>query len=219
MDNKKEQYDILRTLEQEMDTDMHPLLKKILENIKLIGLSVGVIVIGVAVYSWLSVHQADQKDRAVSQLGKIIVIDSPVERISQLNSLLATAPENSRPAMRLELVKSYLELKDYEQAGHVWETLNVAALADLQPVARLGVAKSLLFAGKYVEAATELRALKAVASDEFLSIVANTLAFAEEHAGNTQAALAEYEAIKVKESANTAFIDYKINKLRQKNAS
>ena len=34
---EKENLDILKTIEQEMDTDVHPLLKMILDNIKAIG--------------------------------------------------------------------------------------------------------------------------------------------------------------------------------------
>ena len=74
-----------------------------------------------------------------------------------------------------------------------------------------------MLAGNYAEAAAILRTLKAGTSDEFVSLVANTLAFAEEQAGNTQAALAEYEAIKDKEPSSSPFVDYKITQLKSEN--
>ena len=219
MDTASKQPDILRTLEQEMDADMHPLLKMILDNIKAIGLGVAMIILSVAVYAWFSSYQEEQKTRAVSQLGKIIIIDNPEERVVQLTALLAATPEATRPAIQLELAKSYLELEKYDQAGQAWQALDTAGRADLQVIARLGAAKSFLLSGKYADAATALRALKTVAGEDFVSLVSNTLAFAEERAGNIQAALAEYEAIKAKEATNAAFIDYKISMLKQKSAS
>ncbi|GAB1410899.1 hypothetical protein MASR1M90_20530 [Desulfovibrionales bacterium] len=217
MNTTQEQPGILRTIEQEMDTDMHPVLKKILEHIKPIGLGIGILVAGVAIYAWFSSYQEEQAHRIASQLGQILVADSPKERISQLTALQASAPQSIQPAIALELAKSYLEADDFAQAERTWQALATQGLADVQEVARLGEAKSLIMAGKYAEAAALLRTLKAGASDEFISLIANTLAFAEEQAGNTQAALAEYQSILDKEPSSAPFIEYKITQLKQKN--
>lgn len=217
MNTTNEQPGILRTIEQEMDADMHPLLKKILEHIKSIGLGIGILIVGVALYAWFTSYQAEHKNRSASQLGQVLIVNSPAERIAQLTAMLGSAPQSIQPAIHLELVSSCLELKDFAQAERSWQALAQLGLADIQDIAQLGTAKSLMLAGNYAEAAAILRTLKAGTSDEFVSLVANTLAFAEEQAGNTQAALAEYEAIKDKEPSSSPFVDYKITQLKSEN--
>ena len=78
---EKENLDILKTIEQEMDTDVHPLLKMILDNIKAIGVAVFLIVAAVAVYSGMDVYREKERAKAVSELGLLLETADLAERM------------------------------------------------------------------------------------------------------------------------------------------
>jgi type II secretory pathway pseudopilin PulG len=98
MEERSAQSDIIKTIEQEMDSDVHPLLKKILDNIRPIGIAVGGIVAAVAVYSGFNAYQSSQRDKAVSELGAIIILDDQAARTSKLEAFVSSGPADLRPA-------------------------------------------------------------------------------------------------------------------------
>jgi thioredoxin-like negative regulator of GroEL len=100
------------------------------------------------------------------------------------------------------------------KAAAAWKS--VAGSADMKTVAGLGEAKALVMKGDYAGAVTILSALKKDAGEEFAGAISANLAFAAEKAGQTDLAIAEYEALKTKDSGNDAFLEYKIGKLRAK---
>ena len=103
MEERNATNDILATIEQEMDSDIHPLLKKILDNIKPIGITIGGIVVAVAVYSGVTTYQESQREKAVSELGVIMTMADQTARIQKLEAFAASGPKELRSAAQLEL--------------------------------------------------------------------------------------------------------------------
>lgn len=214
MEERTPHPDLIKSIEQEMDSDVHPLLKKILDNIKPIGIAVGGIVAAVAVYSGVTSYQTSHREKAVSQLGSIMVLDDRAARTEKLQSFLKTGPADLRPAAQLELARIFLDSGEYDKAAEAWKA--VAGSANMKTVAGLGEAKALVLKGDYAGAVTILSALKKEAGEEFAGAISANLAFAAEKAGQTDLAVAEYEALKAKNGGNDSFLEYKIGKLKAK---
>jgi hypothetical protein len=214
MEERNAQADILKTIEQEIDSDIHPLLKKILDNIKPIGLAVGGIVAAVAVYSGVTSYQQSQHAKAVSELGGIMVLADQAARTERLQAFAQSGPADLRPAAQLELAKVFVTAGDYDKAVTAWKA--VGQNPGMKAVAGLGEAKALSLKGDYAGAVTVLSALKKDAGEELAPAISSSLAFAAEKAGQTDVAIAEYEAMKAKAGGNDAFLEYKIGKLKAK---
>ncbi len=215
MDENRTQADLLKTIEQEMDSDLHPLLKKILDNIKAIGLGVGAIVVAVAVYSGVTTWQGSQHDKAVSELGAIMVMDDGAERTGKLKTFAKSGPAELRPAALLELAAVNMQAGEFDEAVQAWKAL--AQKDGMRAVAGLGEARALILKGDFAAAVDVLSALKQGAGEEFVAPISSALAFAAEKAGQTDLAIAEYETMKSLTGGNSAFLDYKISKLKAKN--
>ena len=214
MEERKETNDILATIEQEMDSDIHPLLKKILDNIKPIGITIGGIVVAVAVYSGITSYQESQREKAMSELGIIMTMADQGARIEKLEAFAASGPEELRSAAQLELARIYMDQNDYEKAAGAWQA--IGKTTDIRVIAGLGEAKALILKGDHAKAVEILSALKKDAGQEFLPAISANLAFAAEKSGQIELAISEYEALKSKESGNEAFLDYKIGALKSK---
>ncbi|UTF51686.1 hypothetical protein NLA06_07320 [Desulfomicrobium sp. ZS1] len=214
MEERNATNDILATIEQEMDSDIHPLLKKILDNIKPIGITVGGIVVAVAVYSGVTTYQESQHEKAVSELGVIMTMADQTARIEKLEAFTASGPKELRSAAQLELARIFMDQNEYEKAAGAWRS--VGQSTDIRVIAGLGEAKALILKGEHAKAVEILSGLKKDASQEFLPAISANLAFAAEKAGQIDLAISEYEALKSKESGNEAFLDYKIGTLKSK---
>ncbi len=216
MEDKTGQMDILKTIEQEMDSDIHPFLKKILDNIKPIGWALGGIIAAAAVYSGVTSYQDAQKAKAVSQLGSIIVQADATSRVQQLEDFAKTAPADLRVAAQLELAKTHMDAKNFDKAASAWQAVGASGVTDMRIVAGLGEAKNFMMQGEHAKAADLLTTLKQEASDEYMAMISSSLAFAAEKAGRIDAAIAEYESLKAKGDSNTDYLDYKIAALKAK---
>jgi predicted negative regulator of RcsB-dependent stress response len=214
MEERKATNDILSTLEQEMDSDIHPVLKKILDNLKPIALAVGGIVAAVAVYTGVNSYQESQYEKGVSELGTIMITDDLAQRAEKLEAFVQSGPKGLRTAAQLELARIHMEKNEFEKAAGAWRS--VSQNADTRVIAGLGEAKALILGGEPAKAVEILDALRKDASEEFAAAISSNLAFAAEQAGQIDLAIAEYEALKTKESGNEAFLDYKISSLKSK---
>lgn len=214
MEERKPTNDILRTIEQEMDSDIHPVLKKILDNIKPIGLAVGGVVAAVAVYAGVSSYQETQHAKAVSELGAIMTTDDSAARLERLQAFAASGPKSLRTAAQLELARIGMDKGEYLDAAQAWRA--AGQNPDIRVIAGLGEAKALILGGEPAKAVDILSSLKKGASEEFAAAISANLAFAAEQAGQIDLAVSEYEALKSRESGNEAFLDYKIGTLKSK---
>lgn len=214
MEERKATNDILSTIEQEMDSDVHPVLKKILDNIKPIGMAVGGIIAAVAVYTGVDSYQASQHQKAVSELGAIMTTDDLGARAEKLEAFAKAGPKDLLTAAQLELARIRMDQNEFAKAAEAWRI--VGQNADTRVVAGLGEAKALILGGEPAKAVEILGALKKNASEEFVAAISANLAFAAEQAGQIDLAISEYEALKSKDSGNEAFLDYKIGSLKSK---
>jgi cytochrome c-type biogenesis protein CcmH/NrfG len=214
MEERNAPADILKTIEQEMDSDIHPILKMILDNIKIIGLTVGGVVAAMAVYSGVTTYQKSQHEKAVSEMGQILILQDKSARVERLQSFAQQAPEDLRPGIQLELARIFMDQGEYEKAATAWHV--VGEQEGMRVVAGLGEAKALIFKGDFAGAVTILSAIKKDAGQNFLPAVSATLAFAAEKAGQTDLAIAEYESLRSQDSGNEAFLDYKIGRLKNR---
>lgn len=211
--NEPQSSDILRTIEQEMDSDIHPLLKKILDNIKSIGLVIGGIILVVAVYSGYSAYTDSRQAEATEKFGEIMLQPDPKERISHLEAFAANAPSDMLIAVHLELAKTLMETGAFDRAAQSWET--VAATDERARVfAGLGKAKSLMMRQEYSQAMDVLHSIKALAGEGLSPLISSTLAFAAEKAGQKDVAVAEYEAMKAADPSISPYAEYKIAQLK-----
>lgn len=214
MEERNAPVDILKTIEQEMDSDIHPVLKMILDNIKTIGLAVGGVVVAVAVYSGVTVYQKSQHDKAVAEMGQILVLQDKNAKVERLQAFAQHAPADLTPAIQLELARIFMDQGAYEKAAAAWHV--VGGQPEMRVVAGLGEAKALIFKGDFTGAVTILSAIKKDAGQDFLPAVSANLAFAAEKAGQTDLAIAEYESLRSQDSGNEAFLDYKIGRLKNR---
>lgn len=206
--------DILKTLEQEMDSDIHPVLKKILDNLKPIGLAVGGIVAAVAVYSGVTSYQESQHEKAVSELGTILVMSDAAQRMERLEAFAQSGPKSLHLAVHLELARLQMESGDFDKAVASWQL--VGKDKAMTTVAGLGQAKALMLKGDYAQAVDILTNLKKNVGEELGAAISTNLAFAAEKAGQIDLAVAEYEALKSNAGGNEAFLEYKIKQLSTK---
>lgn len=214
MEERNEPTDILKTLEQEIDSDIHPLLKKILDNIKPIGMTVGGIVVAVAVYTGVNSWQQSQHDKAVSELGGIMVLADQAARTEKLQAFAQSGPADLRSAAQLELAHVFMESGEYDKAVTAWKA--VGQSAGMRAVGGLGEARALALKGDYAAAVTVLSGLKKDAGEEYAGAISSNLAFAAEMAGQTDLAIAEYESMKSLAGGEDAFLNYKISQLKAK---
>ena len=142
MEEREQTTDILKTIEQEMDSDIHPLLKKILDNIKPIGITIGGIVTAVAVYAGVTSSQEALHDKAVSELGSIMVLADQNARTEKLQAFAQSGPKELRPAAQLELARIFMDQTDFDKAAEAWRS--VGQNADIRIIAGLGEAKALI---------------------------------------------------------------------------
>lgn len=210
---EKQNLDILKTIEQEMDTDVHPILKKILDNIKVIGLAVFAVVAAVAVYSGINIYQEKERAQAVSELGSLSAITDPTERMQKLESFITSAPADIRHGAQLELASLYMEQNEFEKAAAVWKSMGSENRFGV--VAGLAEARALMFQGKYTEAVNVLTKIQKDAGSAMQPIVSGALAFAAEKSGQNDLAIAQYKTLKaVNPGEGAAFLDYKIERLK-----
>ncbi|NLW81489.1 MAG: tetratricopeptide repeat protein [Desulfovibrionales bacterium] len=214
MEERTSQMDILKTIEQEMDADIHPVLKKILDNIKPIGLALAFIVASVAVYTGFTSYQNSQRARAVSELGGIMIMTDTTSRTAKLEAFAQSGSPDLRAAAQLELAKVYMDAKEFDKAAATWRSL--AQASGLKTMARLGEAKALMMKGEHAKAVELLTKLKSEAGQELNPGISSALAFAAEKAGQEELAIAEYTALKAAAKGDDPFLDYKIDLLRSK---
>jgi len=214
MEERKATSDILKTIEQEMDAGVHPVLKKILDNLKPIGIAVGGVVAAVAVYAGVTSYQESQYEKGVSELGVIMTTDDPSARAGKLQAFAQSGPKALRTAAQLELARIHMDQGEFGNAAEAWRS--VGQNADTRIIAGLGEAKALILGGEPAKAVEILSTLKKSAGEEFVAAISANLAFAAEQAGQIELAISEYEALRSKESGNEDFLDYKISTLKSK---
>ncbi len=206
----------MEQIEQEANESLHPLLQKVVDNIKVIGLVLFLIVAGVGGYAWYGNNQKGKMTAAREKLGQIAMEKAPEKKIAALTSFLGTSPAELQTAIRLELIKTYQAQQDYDNSLKQWEKLATSQDKTIKTLALLGQANDNVQLKKFESALPLLQEAKTVAGKAYTTIITSQIGNVAEQAGKWQEALTAYEELKNDiHIANKDFIHYKINQIKQ----
>jgi cytochrome c-type biogenesis protein CcmH/NrfG len=199
----------------EADDSTHPFLQKIQDNIRIILLVVGTVLLAAAIYTLNSLWQDRKVSQANSRLEVIMAQDSHETRISRLEAFLGEAPGRLKGAILLELARTSMETGDFDKAAQSFRELGRLD-RDMRPVALLGQAKAYELMEEHAQALRLLQEESAAIPDEFEAQYLSLLSFNAEKAGEYAVALEAYQGLRDMARGDTGFIDYKIETLSHK---
>jgi predicted negative regulator of RcsB-dependent stress response len=154
--------------------------------------SIVVICLAVAGWQW---YVEKQLTEARGQLGRIISVQDPARRVSQLEAFASSAPSALTLSVQLELASSAAEMKDFAKAAAAYE--KVAQLDSGTPLAfaaRLNQGQILLQSGDAAAARAVFSALAAEAPANVKATLNLQSAEAALAAGDKAGAVAALEA-------------------------
>jgi len=205
-------------LEQEVSEDIHPLLRKITDNLKTIGIVIGAVVLIAAGYSGFTLYKQRQVASAQSELGQILSMQDPAQAAQALDTFVSKAPTSMQQGVQLELARLAMEAEKYEQASTAWEALIQTTPADaaLHTVAQFGQAKALRLSGNTEQALDILQNLRETIAEPYRQFFLTELAATAEAAQNWDTALSAYQELRTsQEPGRQDFLEYKITQIRQ----
>jgi len=141
---------------------------------------------GYAGYTLMSGHS---RGKAVEALGTIIAEKTGPERLTALESFLASAPSSVKPAVLLEIARTAQEQKAYDKAADAWAQLANIAPPGTRELAVIGQATALALGGNKTQAVNILSDFSTKAPKAFDTIVTRQLAVIAEEAGAWHEAL------------------------------
>jgi len=203
----------------ELGDGMHPLLRKLQENIKIIAVVAGAFVLvfgGYAIYDYV---QTKRLASAGEQLGKILVSTGGEERVTALEAFVASAPAALETSGLMELAAALKNQERHEEALEVWNQLQGQVDPTLEPVVVLGKSEALESLGRPDEALTLLEGFKAGAPEPYMPTVDRRIAELAEESGDMAKALAAYRELEQYERLGPSvkeYLRYKIAQLEAK---
>jgi len=207
-------------LQDEISSEVAPVVRAVTENIKLIGLVLGAIVLIAAGISGYKYYRQYTIKTAHQRVESILSIDAPEKRMQSIQDYLPQAPEQFRQGLRLELANLALGQEQFDTAAKVWnETAQNSQGDNIRTIARLGRAKALLQAGKSEKAMALLQDLADSAPKAFRRSIYFELAAAAEAEGKWDQALAAYKQLKSETELGGqrgGYFQYKIARIRNK---
>ena len=203
----------LRQLQENVPETLHPILKWMGRNSKLLIVVISAIILVVAAYSVTKMIMGHQTDSARDELAAILLSNDPAE-MDKLAAFAADAPRSVALRARFELAQARLIEQGYEGAAQAFGELAQSEDPDVHTLATMSQARCLLLDGK-AEAALEIMdALKVAAPDAYTGPVTRLYAAAAEAAGRTDMAVAAYqELLSLGQGVDTEFLLYKLNQL------
>jgi len=210
----------LDRVQEEINEDIHPLLQKIHDHIKEIGLVVGAIVLVAAGVTGYKFYRQQAVENARGELNRITSRNQGPEAIKALQSFLPEAPGSIKQAVRFEIALRSMENEAYDLAAQAWQDIDSATQdPNLHVVAALGRAKALRLSGNLDQSLKILEQLREKAPQEYAQSIHFERAAAAEENQEWQKALNAYQSLK-SETGLTAskqgFLDYKIAQLKKK---
>ncbi len=187
---------LLNEIQTEVSNEAAPLLQFLTTHAIKIMLILGLFVVAVAgfgVYNW---QQSSAFEKAQSELNVINQSKQGAERITALESFLASAPASLHSAIVLSIAETSMLAENYAKAAEAYGKL--AQLHVDSATAILGAlnqGQALILAGQGKEAVTVLESLATKVSTDQSTIVQQALAEAALLSGDTAKAKAAFEAI------------------------
>ncbi|MDY7000640.1 MAG: tetratricopeptide repeat protein [Thermodesulfobacteriota bacterium] len=211
----RQKIDVSEALGQEVPEELHPLLQKFVDNLKIIGLAVGLVLAGVGGYALFG-HFKDVKLKETRDaLAATVAQKSGSARVQALEELAADAPDTLRASVLLELARALHENKEFAKAVPVWKDLAEVTDDNFQLIAKLGQASALSGEGRHSEALDMLKNLKADAPKSYIPHITRQIASEAEAAGDLAGALSAYQELKSLDTEGSqVFLDYKIKQFQ-----
>jgi predicted negative regulator of RcsB-dependent stress response len=207
-------------LASEINEQVSPLLKKLTENLKQIGLIFGAIILVAAVITGYRYYRMKTLENAQAKWGHILIQDEPEQRITNLQAFLPEAPNALQPAIRLQIASQALKHGDYDLAAASWKTIAANHPdQELETIARIGLAEALHLQGQTGQALDILKQLQQKAPEAFKQNILYALAAMAESNRDWAASVQAYEQLKSESDVtgtNSEYIDHKITQLQQK---
>jgi predicted negative regulator of RcsB-dependent stress response len=203
-------------LMQEAPEELHPVLQYITDHIKLFAIGIGAILVIVGAYAGFTAYQNSQIGKAQDELGAILIIQDPAEKIEKLNGFLTNAPGDLGISVRLALAKTLMEQKDYQKAAEIWSKLKDEN-EEFRFVAWLGQTKCLLLADKPEAALSELSQMKSKAPHEYNLMITRQSGEAAEALGQYAEAIRNYQELAPQSPPqDRAYLEARIKTLEDK---
>jgi|GEM_PF-1956934 len=218
--SEEQEKDTKQRIQEEMSSEVAPLVKAVTENIKLIGLVLGGIVLIAAGISGYKYYQQYRVDTAMDRIEAVLSLKSPQKRLQAIQDYLPQAPQRFRQGLRLDLAELCMEQERFDQAAQVWaEAAQNSRTEKIRAISGLGRAKALLRAGQSEKALALLQDLAKNAPDAFSRSLYFELAAAAESEGQWDQALKAYKQLKSKTQLGErrgGYFQYKIARIRNK---
>ncbi|MCJ2162933.1 MULTISPECIES: tetratricopeptide repeat protein [unclassified Pseudodesulfovibrio] len=212
-ETKTAQPDVLADIESHTPESLHPILEAAFKYRKQVIIGVCAILAVTAVYAGFNAYTSKAMASAQAELGAILTETSGPDQIARLEGLLSEVPDSVKPAVTLEVAKACMAQGDYAKAATYWEAMAGNTEGEMQFVARMGKAKSLLLGDKASDALTEMKELVGIASAAYTVPVYRQLALTAEAAGDKKEALSAYKKLNENTISDKPFIEYKISQL------
>ncbi|NJB67410.1 putative negative regulator of RcsB-dependent stress response [Desulfobaculum xiamenense] len=197
---------------ENVPSKLHPVLQAIVDNIRFILAGIALLVIAVGASAVYKHVQASAVEKARTEIGEALA-KAPAERVAALDALAASAPEELRAAIALELAGALSEAGDHDRAAAELGKI-VASGNAVGPMAALGQAAELSRAGKNAEALAVLESASANAPAAFAPVFARQTAVLAEATGDLARARAAYEKLlEAATAGNKGYIEDKIARL------
>ncbi len=220
MEHKKTPKQEAPPIASEINEQVSPLLKKITENLKQIGLVFGAIILVAAVITGYQYYRVKSIQNAQAEMGQILVQDDPQQQLKELEAFLPESPKKLQPAVRLQIASLALENEDYSLAASYWKKISANHQdQELETIAEIGLAEALHLQGETSEALSILKKLQQEAPEAFKQNIHYALASMAEMSQDWTTSLKAYEQLKSESDlsgSNSEYIDHKITQLQQK---
>ncbi len=220
MEHKKTPKQEAPPIASEINEQVSPLLKKITENLKQIGLVFGAIILVAAVITGYKYYRVKSIQNAQVEMGQILVQNDPQQQLKELEAFLPESPKKLQPAVRLQIASLALENEDYALAASYWKKISANHQGqELETIAEIGLAEALHLQGETSEALSILKNLQQEAPEAFKQNIHYALASMAEMSQDWTTSLKAYEQLKSESDlsgSNSEYIDHKITQLQQK---
>lgn len=216
----EESKNVFGRIEEEMNEEIHPLFRKLRDNLREIGIVLGAIILVAAFITGYKYYQQHTIKSTQQEFEKILTSTQGKDRIQKLEDLLSTAPSALKQSILMEICKRSMNQKMYSKASGYWTQLaETTTDSNIEVIAKLGRANSLRLQDKNQEAMQVLQDLSGNAPQAFQKSINFELAVVAEKEKDWQKALSAYQSLLSDsgfEGKRQQYIQYKISKLKQK---
>lgn len=204
----------------EDENTMHPLLQKLIDNIRVVLGGICAILILVGAYGIFDSMSKSDLEESRAELAGIILSKQGEEKIAALKTYIGDAPDELEINARLELISTLLERGQYKEAAEQWDEVADAADGSFEVAAKIGKAKALALSGDSRQALKIYKDLSGDAGEAYANHLSNLKANAAVRVGDKELAVKEYEKLlnaPVGTESGKKFIAHRINVLKGEN--